>query len=136
MLHRINDLLSHNKNFAFETTLATKIYKNKILAAQQVGYSVSLLFFWLQNIELAKERVNTRVKEGGHNIMPEIIERRYIKGIKYLFDLYLPIVDGALIFDNSKGKHELIAEKQNTGNFKIINSKAFKLLKKYHEDNP
>ena len=65
------------------------------------------MFFWLQSIELAKERVKIRVSEGGHNIEPEIIERRYIKGIKNLFDIYLPIIDGALIFDNSEGKHEL-----------------------------
>jgi predicted ABC-type ATPase len=62
-----------------------------------------LLFFWLQTTELAKERVKTRVSEGGHNIEPEVIERRYIRGIKNLFDIYLPIVDGALLFDNSEG---------------------------------
>ncbi len=38
----------------------------------------------LQNIELAKKRVKIRVAEGGHNIEPEVIERRYIKGIKKL----------------------------------------------------
>jgi predicted ABC-type ATPase len=30
MLQRINDLLDQNKSFAFETTLSTKSYKNKI----------------------------------------------------------------------------------------------------------
>ena len=85
--------------------------ERKIIEAKEKGYRVTLLFFWLQNFELAKERVKIRVSEGGHNIEPEIIERRYIRGIKNLFDIYLPIVDGALIFDNSEGKHDLIAEK-------------------------
>ena len=61
---------------------------------------------------MAKERVKTRVFEGGHDINPDVIERRYIRGIKNLFEIYLPIVDGALIFDNSEGKHELIVDKQ------------------------
>jgi predicted ABC-type ATPase len=78
MLHRIDELLSENESFAFETTLATKSYKNKIMEAKEKGYRVTLLFFWLQTIELAKERVKTRVLEGGHNIKPEIIERRYL----------------------------------------------------------
>jgi len=39
----------------------------------------------------------------------DVIERRYFKGIKNLFDIYLPIVDGAFIFDNSWGKRELLA---------------------------
>jgi len=135
MLNRINELLALNENFAFETTLSTRSYINKIRAAQEKGYRVTLLFFWLQNIELAKERVKTRVLEGGHNIEPEIIARRYIKGIKNLFDLYLPIVDGALIFDNSEGKHELLADKKADGTLYVINPLKFENLKKYHDNN-
>lgn len=134
MLNRINDLLSENKNFAFETTLSTISYKNKLAEAKEKGYRITLLFFWLQNTDLAKERVKTRVIEGGHNIEPEIIERRYIKGIKNLFDIYLPIVDGALIFDNSEGKHELLAHKQIDGILNIVNQEKFKLLKNYYDN--
>lgn len=129
MLQRINDLLKNNESFAFETTLATKSYHGKIKEAQGNGYTVTLLFFWLQNTELAKERVKTRVAEGGHNIAPEIIERRYTRGIKNLFDIYLNIVDGAFIFDNSNGLHELIAQKTINKEFTIISESKFNLLK-------
>src|SRR5690554_1737734 len=56
MLARINELLENNLSFAFETTLSTRSYKNKITEAKNKGYDVILLFFWLQNVELAKER--------------------------------------------------------------------------------
>ncbi len=135
MLNRINELLSKNENFAFETTLSTKIYKSKINEAKNKGYRVTLLFFWLQNIELAKERVKVRVLEGGHNIQAEIIERRYIRGIKNLFDIYLPIVDGAFIFDNSEAHHELIADKQLGDSINILNIDKFNLLKNYYDNN-
>lgn len=82
MLNRINQLLEENESFAFETTLSAKSYKNKVLYARKKGYTATLLFFWLNNVELAKERVKTRVKEGGHNIPKDVIERRYSKGIK------------------------------------------------------
>jgi predicted ABC-type ATPase len=134
MLNRINELIEENQNFAFETTLSTRSYKNKILAAKNKGYRVTLLFFWLQNIELAKERVKIRVEEGGHNINPDIIERRYYKGIKNLFDIYLPIIDGALIFDNSAGKHELLAEKKVDGILHVMNENKFNLLKGYYDN--
>ena len=129
MLKRIAELLFDNQSFAFETTLSTKSYKSKILEAKEKGYTVTLLFFWLQNVELAKARVKTRVSEGGHNIEPEIIERRYFRGIKNLFKIYLPIVDGAIIFDNSNGKHELLAEKTVDGQLNIIDSIKFNELK-------
>lgn len=96
--------------------------------------SQPLLFFWLQSIELAKERVKTRISEGGHDIREEVIERRYKKGIKNLFNIYLPIVDNSYIFDNSEGVHELIAEKE-FGELVIVNDKKFNLLKSYYDQN-
>lgn len=134
MLHRINELLRQNENFAFETTLASKSYKNKIQEAKENNYRVTLLFFWLQSIELAKERVKIRVSEGGHNIEPEIIERRYVKGIKNLFELYLPIVDAVFIFDNSEGKHELLAERLSGNQLNIVNELKFNLLKAFYDN--
>ena len=86
MLNRIDELFKNQENFAFETTLATKTYKQKIKFAKENNYNTTLLFFWLRNSDLAKERVKTRVKEGGHNIPTDVIERRYINGIKNLFD--------------------------------------------------
>jgi predicted ABC-type ATPase len=129
MLNRIDSLLMEGVNFAFETTLATKSYKSKILHAQSNGYTVTLLFFWLQTVDLAKERVKTRVSEGGHNIEPSLIERRYKRGIMNLFTLYIPLVDDALLFDNSFGKYELLAEKQGNDRFRISNTHGFNALK-------
>ena len=131
MLHRINELVSQNENFAFETTLSTRSYKNKILEAKKKNYNVTLLFFWLKNTELAKERVKIRVIEGGHSIPEEVIERRYHKGIKNLFEIYLSIVDQTLIFDNSEGKHNLIAEISAGEELNILNETKFNELKKY-----
>ncbi|MBI1191752.1 MAG: zeta toxin [Bacteroidetes bacterium] len=134
MLNRINELLAEVQSFAFETTLSTLSYRSKVQEAKEKNYTVTLLFFWLKNVELAKKRVSIRVAEGGHNIEPDIIERRYYRGINNLFDIYLPIVDGALIFDNSNGNHELLAEKTIDGLWNIANEIKFKELKKYHDN--
>ena len=133
MLRRIDDLLKKNSDFAFETTLATKIHRNTVLKAQAKGYHVTLLFFWLQTVELAKKRVQKRVSEGGHDIEPTVIERRYFAGIRNLMDIYLPIVDDVLIFDNSEGKHELIAEKTNNPDVIVINYMKYNSLLKYYD---
>jgi len=135
MIKRINELMEIKENFAFETTLATKSYKSKVINAQSSNYTVTLLFFWLQNVDLAIERVKTRVMEGGHNIEIEVIKRRYINGIKNLFDIYLSIVDEVLIYDNSGGMPELIAEKTLESEITVLNESKFnKLKKQYHEN--
>lgn len=135
MLNRINELFTTNENFAFETTLATRSYKSKVIEAQKKKYTVTLLFFWLQNVDLAIERVKTRVLEGGHNIETDIIQRRYKNGIKNLFDIYISIVDEAMIFDNSAGKPELIAEKTFDSELNILNDIKFNKLKQYYHEN-
>jgi predicted ABC-type ATPase len=134
MLSRINELLDKNESFAFETTLSTRSYKNKIKEAKQKGYTITLIFLWIKNIELAKERVKIRVTEGGHYIAPHIIERRFIKGLKNLFEIYLPIIDGAFIFDNTNGKYELFAQKTIGENLTIINKKQYNQLKAFYEN--
>lgn len=46
---------------------------------------------------------------------------------------YIPIVDGAFIFDNSEAQHELIADKQIDTELNIINKEKFNHLKHYYD---
>ena len=133
MLARMDELLQKGETFAFETTLATKSYKQKIEWAQANGYEVTLLFFWLDSPNIAKERVAQRVAEGGHNIPLETIERRYYNGIANLFTIYIDIVDICYIFDNSEGRKELIAQKERHKDIVIYNNDKFNLMKNNDE---
>ena len=76
-----------------------------------------------------------RIMLSGHSIEPEVIERRYARGIENLFKIYLPVVDGVLIFDNSDGQHELIAYKQIDYPLNIVDQAKFDLLKKSHDNS-
>ncbi|HQH18887.1 MAG TPA: zeta toxin family protein [Bacteroidales bacterium] len=110
MLQRINELIRHKSEFAFETTLSTRSYVNLISKAKESGYFVTLVYFWLNSPNLAIERVKARVLEGGHDIPVDVIKRRYNSGIKNLFNLYIPISDYWMIIDNSENPFKLIAE--------------------------
>ena len=133
MLARMDELLQKGETFAFETTLATKSYKQKIEWAQANGYEVTLLFFWLDSPNIAKERVAQRVAEGGHSIPLETIERRYYNGIANLFTIYIDMVDICYIFDNSEGRKELIAQKERHKDIVIYNNDKFNLMKNNDE---
>jgi predicted ABC-type ATPase len=135
MLKRIEELINSNRDFSFETTLSTKSFINTIEKAKSNGYYITLIFFWLESVELAKDRVQKRVMEGGHHIEADVIERRYKAGIKNLFQLYSHKVDSLLIFDNSIPESELIAEKEiENENFTVHNSQKFNKLKKIFDE--
>ena len=133
MLARMDELLQKGETFAFETTLATKSYKQKIEWAQANDYEVTLLFFWLDSPNMAKKRVAQRVAEGGHSIPSETIERRYHNGIVNLFAIYIDMVDICYIFDNSEGRKELIAQKERHKDIVIYNNDKFNLMKNNYE---
>ena len=120
MLLRINRLLSEKKTFAIETTLATRSYVTLVKKAQDNGYQVILLIFWLPSPEMAIERVAKRVSEGGHNIPTETIIRRYWLGLHNFFNIFAPVVDNWMFFDNID-KATLLANEEEIFNIEKFN---------------
>lgn len=110
MIMKIRYLLKKQKDFAIETTLATRTLLKTVKMAQNAGYTVTLLYFWLNSPELAVERVRARVAAGGHDIPEETIRRRYSVGIYYFFNTYAPICERWILTDNSQIPFRVIAE--------------------------
>ncbi len=131
MLQRVKELLAEGKDFAMETTLATRTHLNIIREAQSRGYTVTLLYFWLNMPSLAIERVKLRVASGGHDVSEDKILRRYDMGIRHLISLYIPVCEYWLIIDNSKNPIELIAEGGKEITTKIHNKTLFNQLINY-----
>ena len=131
MLQRIDFLLEKDTSFSIETTLSTKSYINLIRRAQEKGFSVRILFFWLNSPELAIRRVAERVAKGGHNIPEPIIRRRYTAGLKNLFNLFMDQVDYWDIYDNSDYPRKQIACGGKNAKTIISEDILFNQLKRY-----
>ena len=128
MLSKIDQHIENLTDFAFETTLASRSFANTIKQAKEAGYNVSLIFYYLDSEDLAFERVDTRVKEGGHNIPKDVIIRRYYAGIRNLFKLYLPVCDNWIIFNNSTLIPVFIAEGTGDETININNKRIFETI--------
>jgi predicted ABC-type ATPase len=122
MLSRIDQLIKEESDFAFETTLSTLSYLNLVRSVREKDYSVTLIFLWLNSVEIAKQRVTKRVLKGGHNIPEDIIERRFKKGLVNL-GRFMEVVDQWYLYDNSAGEYDLIAKRvdgeENIYNFEL-----------------
>ena len=115
MLLKMRHLLGRRADFCIETTLATRSLLKVIRDAQNAGYYVTILYFWLTSPELAVARVKARVAAGGHNIKEETIRRRYHVGLHYLFRDFMPVSDRWILCDNSEDKLKLVAESSEDG---------------------
>lgn len=131
MLNRILELMEDGEDFAFETTLSTRSYKNRVIEAQQKGYFITLIYYWLETPQLAEKRVELRVKEGGHNIPKDVINRRYLKGIQNLFNIYMPVCDYTMIFDNSRPEPVLVYELEKGTDEIVHDQNRLTKIKKY-----
>jgi predicted ABC-type ATPase len=111
MLRRLRELAAQKANFAFETTLATRTYAAWLRELRANGYRIHLFYLWLQSPALAIQRVQERVRQGGHSIPPEVVTRRYRKGIHNFFELYQPLMDTWAVYNNTKSDElQLIAQ--------------------------
>jgi predicted ABC-type ATPase len=134
MLKRLKLLANRKENFAFETTLASRTFAPWIYKIKKKGYHFSLVYFWLQNEELAIERVAERVRLGGHNVPPETIRRRYKSSIRNFFSLYQSLADNWCIYDNSEANNpKLIANGKLKDIVKINLEHQWKLFESYQK---
>ena len=129
MILKIRYLLKRQLDFGIETTLATRTLLKTVRIAQAAGYTVTLLYFWLNSPELAVERVAARVETGGHNIPEETIRRRYRVGIDYFFHDYAPICERWILADNSQIPFRVIAEGSRNDVLNIKDEATYELIK-------
>jgi len=127
VLQQIKGFAERGIDFAFETTLSGKLYVNLFSALKKKGYTLHLFFLWIPNSDLAISRIKERVLEGGHNVPESDVKRRFSRSINNFFNLYEPIVDLWMLFDNSKTKPILIARKNNKHQ-EILNKEHFAII--------
>ena len=134
MIKRINELLDANETFSVETTLSSRTYLNLIRRAHAKGYMVHLLYFWLNGVELANQRVAERVLNGGHGIEPDVVERRYYAGLKNLFSFFMKEVDVWAIYDNSYNEIERVAFGGSKVPLQVSNAVKYDIIKNYDKE--
>jgi len=113
MLEEIDRHAAAGSSFAFETTLAGHTYATRITKWRAAGFKVKLIFLALRTPDEAIARVALRVRQGGHNVPPEVVRRRFETGMKNFLEVYRPRVDYWQWFDNSGRTPQLLDEGTN-----------------------
>ncbi|HEX5043111.1 MAG TPA: hypothetical protein VFV75_09400 [Candidatus Polarisedimenticolaceae bacterium] len=135
MLDRIRTLSAAREDFAFETTLASRSFAPWLARLKGSGYHVHVLFLWLENADLAVTRVAERVRLGGHAVPEATVRRRYERGLRNFFGLYMPFANSWQIFNNSRaGRPRLIASGHGERVQQVVNSTLWKRILEVHRE--
>jgi len=111
MLQRLRELAQQRADFAFETTLASRVFAPWVAGLAESGYLFRLVYLWVESAELCITRIAERVRTGGHDIPHDVVRRRYSAGLRNFFELYRPLAETWQVYDNSCGPPvHLVAE--------------------------
>lgn len=95
----VEKALSNNLDFCYETNFdAHPLYWPEIFKSK--GYTLNLIFFCLQNQDIARERVKIRCEFKGHFVDNETIDLKWKAGYKNL-NAHYSYFDKILFVDNS-----------------------------------
>jgi predicted ABC-type ATPase len=101
MLRRVQELATSRQDFAFETTLSGNALLRAIDRWRSTGYTIRILYLWLDSVETAIDRVHERVRQGGHAIPDDVVRRRYERGLVNFAHRYREAADQWHLYDNS-----------------------------------
>ncbi len=110
MLEEIDRHAAAGRSFAFETTLSGHTYLRRIDAWREAGFTVVLIFLSLESVDDAISRVAMRARQGGHDVPPDVIRRRFASGMRNFLDVYRDRVDHWQWFDSSDWEPRLLEE--------------------------
>jgi len=137
MLDRVHALARERRDFAFETTLASRSFAPWLRELQTEGYTFHLVYLWLPTVELAVARVAERVRRGGHAVPENIVRRRYDRSLVNFFALYSRFADSWVMLDNSIRRRLRVVAKRAVGRpTRILDADGWSALRgKYGQED-
>lgn len=111
LLSELDRLARARVSFAFESTLSGLTYVTRLKRWKADGYRVEIIFLKLHSPQLALRRIATRVKQGGHDVSPVDVLRRFKRGWENFVNFYKLQADTWTVYDNSSDSPVLIQRK-------------------------
>lgn len=71
-----------------------------MLEASERGYEITIVFVFVDSVDVCVARVAERVRKGGHDIPEADIRRRYGRSIRNFWTLYRELADSWVVLCN------------------------------------
>ncbi len=101
LLRELDRLSAARADFAFESTLSGLTYATRIRQWKSAGYRIEIVFLRIDSVQLALKRIAGRVRQGGHNVPPVDVVRRFHRGWQNFQNTYRALADVWTVYDNT-----------------------------------
>ncbi len=121
-IRSVDDTIADKRSCVVESTLSGRSFRNRILEARKNGFKVTIVFVFVDSVDVCVARVSERVRKGGHDVPESDIRRRYGRRIKNFWLRYRELADnwvvlyngGSRIQDVSAGSHREVTVRDAT----------------------
>lgn len=101
LTRRLAAALSSEDTIVLESTLAGRTLRHVIGSARQNGFTITIVYLFLDSPDTCLERIEERVQKGGHSVPEPDVRRRFLRSIHNFWQLYRPLADHWLLIYNS-----------------------------------
>jgi len=120
-LIKIHQAIKEKQAFHMETTLSgnARTLLDIIAEARQQKFEISLYYLAVRSPQTAVERVQIRVKKGGHGVPEQTVLKRYVKTLSNLPKI-AKVADRVRIFDNDVSNKLIYSRTNQNIDFNIL----------------
>lgn len=108
-IHSIDDWIASKRSCVVESTLSGRSFRNRILAASKNDYDVTIVFVFVDSVDVCIARVAERVRKGGHDVPKADIRRRYVRSMRNFWALYRELADSWVVLYNGGSQIQDVA---------------------------
>ena len=130
---RFQAAINAKKTVVLESTLSGRTLLHSIKTARNAGYSITILYLFLDSTDNCIERVYRRILKGGHSVPEQDIRRRFSRSMHNFWHLYRPLADHWLLVYNGK-RTPVDTASGGTDDIFVHNHKMFDLFEKIIKD--
>ena len=97
LMRRLSASLAGEDTVVLESTLAGRTLRHVVSNARDSGFTITIVYLFLDSPDTCAERVEERVQKGGHSVPEPDIRRRFLHSIHNFWRLYRPLADHRLL---------------------------------------
>jgi predicted ABC-type ATPase len=128
-IETMNRLIARKVSVAIESTLSGSYLIKTIKKVKKLAYHVSIIYVFVDNPEVALQRIKARVEAGGHDVPRVDVIRRFYRSKANFWKKYKDIADDWTIFYNGTERLVPVAAGEKA-KCDIMDEALFNLYKK------
>lgn len=108
-LSAMQDALHNDRSLVVESTLSGRSFGRSIELARQLGFSVTIVFLFLDSADTCVARVQERKRKGGHGVPETDIRRRFGRSLRNFWMTYRFLADDWAVVYNAGSEFQDVA---------------------------